>query len=284
MVISLCLLLLLPIRNHHHHYAHALSAEPVRQNSKKRSFQEQDFPIEAYYIDPLPTTGTADDDGRAVRLVRERSYARQDAFTVLQDLPNLQDLSSPPNSENFLRFRVLAPLSILVGSFLAFAPLTAMIADSTPAIDQMQSSLSENDFVPGISIVYGTYLSLTLSMLYARQQRLTELCAKESAKLLQLTRRVFHLFRSDQEKRLSAAEYIADQVRILVKASRGRELMKVIYSDPYEGIDTLLNEYRDDMVIGDNNNAVSKEREVAHCVTIWCFTNIFFPFCSKEAF
>lgn len=127
-----------------------------------------------------------------------------------------------------------------------------MIATYIPALNQLEA-LSENNFVPGISIIYGTFLSLTLGILYTRQQKITELCAKETSQLLQLTRRMTHLFRKDDRRRLSAAEYIADQVRILVKASRGRELMKVIYSDPYEGMDNLLNEYRDDMEKEDNS-------------------------------
>ena len=124
--------------------------------------------------------------------------------------------------------------------------------------------LSESNFVPGISIVYGTYLSLTLSILYSRQQKITELCAKETSQLLQLTRRVFQLFdetnmtvdiipvKIKSSYKISVAEYIADQVRILVKASRGRELMKIIYSDPYEGVDKVLNEYRDELVVRKN--------------------------------
>lgn len=246
---------------------HALSSErlkpyelPKRAKCNKRSFREQDFPPEAYYIDPIPSRKSSDDGARAERLVRGRSYARQDAFTLdqLQELPNLQDLSSPPNETTNLAFRNEFRIFILVASFLLFAPLTSMIADNMPAVNQLES-LSENNFVPGISIVYGTYLSLTLSMLYRRQQQITELCAKETSQLLQLTRRIFHLFKKDQKKRLSVAEYIADQVRILVKASRGRELMKVIYSDPYEGIEELLHEYRDEME-QDDNSAVSRKR------------------------
>jgi hypothetical protein len=237
--------------------------KPLKKKCNKRTFREQDFPPEVYNIDPLPSDSSQNAGyagyARATRLVQGRSYARQNAFALdqMQELPNLQDLSSPPHKMRpsvFLnRFRVL----VLVGSFLAFAPLTSMIATYMPAVNKLEA-LSENNFVPGISIVYGTYLSLTLSILYTRQQKITEFCAKETSQLLQLTRRIMHLFRNDDRRRLSAAEYIADQVRILVKASRGRELMKVIYSDPYEGMDSLLNEYRDDME-KDDNSAVRRK-------------------------
>jgi hypothetical protein len=229
------------------------------KSSNKRPFHEQDFPPEVYNIDPLPSASSTNSCyARATRLVQGRSYARHNAFALdqMQELPNLQDLSSPPNEMKTLvflsRFRVL----VLVGSFLAFAPLTNIIATYLPGAEKLEA-LSENNFVPGISIVYGTYLSLTLSILYTRQQKITELCAKETSQLLQLTRRIMHLFRKKDRQRLSAAEYIADQVRVLVKASRGRELMKVIYSDPYEGIDSILNEYRDDME-NDDNSAVRR--------------------------
>jgi hypothetical protein len=242
--------------------------KPLKKKCNKRTFREQDFPPEVYNIDPLPSDSSQNACyARATRLIQGRSYARQNAFAVdqMQELPNLQDLSSPPNEMRSLvflsRFRVLG----LVGSFLAFAPLTSMIATYMPAVNKLEA-LSENNFVPGISIVYGTYLSLTLSILYTRQQKITELCAKETSQLLQLTRRIMHLFRNDDRRRLSAAEYIADQVRILVKASRGRELMKVIYSDPYEGLDSLLNEYRDDME-KDDNSVVRRKSTWTHIHT-----------------
>ncbi|KAL3939457.1 MAG: hypothetical protein SGBAC_005821 [Bacillariaceae sp.] len=287
-----------------------------RPKCTKWNFQQQDFPPEVYNIDPLPAdsstqpstpwgdvfgynnnnsldvpkqiengatvSSTNDSYFRATRLVRGRSYARPNAFDLeqLYELPDLQDLASPPNPEyaddnlwtknGALWFRTTPfRLGLLAISYFSFGPMVHFLYTHLPAIDKLES-LSESNFVPGISIVYGTYLSLTLSILYSRQQKITELCAKETSQLLQLTRRVFQLFDDSSTKntmkgkvdvpasikstyKISAAEFIADQVRILVKTSRGRELMKIIYSDPYEGVDKVLNDYRDELVAMKNH-------------------------------
>jgi hypothetical protein len=220
--------------------------------------------------------GNGDDYFRATLLVRGRSYARPNAFELdqLYELPDLQDLASPPSpkyvSDNLwtnngaLWFRTTPfRLGLLGFFFFSFGPMVHFLYSYLPSVEKLES-LSESNFVPGISIVYGTYLSLTLNILYVRQQKITDFCAKETAQLLQLTRRIFHLLdettntamegKADilasvkSKYKISVAEYIADQVRVLVKASRGRELMKIVYSDPYEGIDKVLNEYRDELV------------------------------------
>ncbi|CAJ1946568.1 unnamed protein product [Cylindrotheca closterium] len=267
-----------------------------RPKCNKWTSQQQDFPPEVYNIDPLPPdaqtmwadggtsgqddakatkqVGNGDDYFRATLLVRGRSYARPNAFELdqLYELPDLQDLASPPNPEyvgdnlwsnnGALLFRTTPfRLGLLIFFFFSFGPMVNFLYTHLPAVEKLES-LSESNFVPGISIVYGTYLSLTLNILYQRQQKITDFCAKETSQLLQLTRRIFHLLdetntmkgkadipASEKSKfKISVAEYIADQVRVLVKASRGRELMKIVYSDPYEGIDEVLNEYRDELV------------------------------------
>jgi hypothetical protein len=88
-------------------------------------------------------------------------------------------------------------------------------------------------FGPGISIIYGTFVSLTLSVLYNRQQFIQDGVAQESAFLTLICRNLLTLFGNDKELAVEAAQTVADQVRILVKESRGSELTLLMYSDPY---------------------------------------------------
>ena len=210
---------------------------------------DQDFPSEVYDIDPLPADTAVQwfnpelmtyKFARSSRLVKGRSYARRNAFDQesISSLPTIQDLASPPSvfAEIYwfsFGFRTL----ILVAAYYAFPPLTGFLVDKIP-VDDLDTLTAR--FAPGISILYSTFVSLTLSILYGRQKSITEAVAVETSLLALLSRNMLNIFRNDPENRLAAARCVMDQIRVLVKESRGRELMKVIYSDPYESIQSLL--------------------------------------------
>ena len=97
-------------------------------------------------------------------------------------------------------------------------------------------------FGTGITILYGTLISVTLSILYERQTRISSEVAKESSMLVLLTRNILEIFKEDEARLLAAGDCISNQVRILVKESRGAELLTMLYDDPYIGIVDLLYE------------------------------------------
>ena len=81
--------------------------------------------------------------------------------------------------------------------------------------------------------MYGTFISLTLSILYNRQSRLQEHVSVESSCLSLLVRDLLLLFRNRKQDAVDGCQCVADQVRTLVRGSRGSELMGLIYCDPY---------------------------------------------------
>ena len=95
-------------------------------------------------------------------------------------------------------------------------------------------------FGPGVSILYGTFISLTLSILYQRVKDIQDAAARESAMLTLVTRNLLSVFKKDRDLAIEAAQCCADQVRTLVKTSRGAELMLVMYSDPYARMMDLI--------------------------------------------
>jgi hypothetical protein len=147
--------------------------------------------------------------------------------------PSLADLDCEPPTK-FETFWISTParLLALVSSIWSFPfimeTLNTFVTLSPEKLQEIAAS-----FGPGISIIYGTFVSLTLSVLYNRQQFIQDGVAQESAFLTLICRNLLTLFGNDKELAVEAAQTVADQVRILVKESRGSELTLLMYSDPY---------------------------------------------------
>jgi hypothetical protein len=107
-------------------------------------------------------------------------------------------------------------------------------------LDEITSKLE-----PVIAIVYGTFVSLTLQILYERQRRIQDSVAMEAALLVNLTRSLLSIFRRDKGKSVDAGQCTADQIRTLVDSSRGEELMLIMYSDPYARMFDLLDDFEE---------------------------------------
>ena len=54
-------------------------------------------------------------------------------------------------------------------------------------------------FGPGVSILYGTFISLTLSILYERQRDIQNDAAVEASLLALITRNLLSIFRRDED-------------------------------------------------------------------------------------
>jgi len=182
---------------------------------------------------------------RATRLVQGRSYARNTAFQKenINELPNLQDLSSPKQSTDRtdrLWSTTAFRCGVFLVAFFAFPPIVQFLNFQETIPLSSVSELTDN-FSTGVSILYGTLISLTLNILYERQKCISEQIATESSLLVILTRNALALSRNDEENMMVAGKCIMDQVRILVKESRGKELMTMIYADPYGRLLDLVN-------------------------------------------
>jgi hypothetical protein len=97
--------------------------------------------------------------------------------------------------------------------------------------DQLADITSK--FGPGVSILYGTFISLTLSILYERQKDIQNDAAVEASLLALITRNLLNIFRCDRALSIEVGQSCADQIRLLAKGSRGSELLAIMYSDPY---------------------------------------------------
>jgi hypothetical protein len=124
-----------------------------------------------------------------------------------------------------------------------------------------------NTFLPGVAIVLGTYFSLTLSILYNRFSQIQQTVTSEASLLALCCRNLLDMLcsndiRKDCDKTaVQAAQCIADQVRTLVRDSRGRETMMVIYSDPYTRLLQIVAECRNEGIkldeVGENDKLQS---------------------------
>jgi Protein of unknown function (DUF4239) len=179
------------------------------------------------------------------RLRTDRSYARKEPFEYNNMCvpPSLDDLSTPPVGP-FDAFWISTPARLLSFSaaYLAF-PFITRCLESFVSIPSAQLDDVTSKFGPGISILYGTFISLTLSILYNRLRTIQDNIGVECAYLVVMTRNLISLFREDRERAIEAGQCAADQIRTLVRSSRGAELMLLMYSDPYARMKELVDCY-----------------------------------------
>ena len=186
---------------------------------------------------------------QVARLVEPRLYARADQFRKeMIDVPPTIDDVAPPPSKYSPMARLFAwngiPARLVVGimSYLSFPFIVDLLEQATRKVQDDALVTIVDVFLPGVSIVLGTYFSLTISILYTRFARLQETVSLEAGLLALTCRNLLDLFCHDQDAAVEGVQCVADQIRTLVNDSRGREIMGVIYSDPYARIlDTLQN-------------------------------------------
>jgi len=162
------------------------------------------------------------------RLLKNRSYAKKEPFALnnITVPPSLSDLSYPPSSQS-KGLWVGFPARIVTGvvAYMVFPYLTSFL-ERFVTMPPAQLDDITSKFGPGVSILYGTFISLTLSILYQRVKDLQDAAARESALLTLVTRNLLSIFKADRELAIVAAQCCADQVRTIVKSSRGREMMQ----------------------------------------------------------
>lgn len=169
------------------------------------------------------------------RILGKRSYARPGPFKKenLDDPPVLEDLlPEPPRPEDSFYLSIPVILLTFCSTTAIFPFLASYLVTfvDMPA-DQLDAITSK--FVPGVAILYGTYISLTLSILYTRQKDVQDMVAKETALLGFILHNFVSLFKVDRSSLVEATQCVADQVRVLMSESRGLEYMTIVYTDPY---------------------------------------------------
>ena len=214
---------------------------------------------------PPPILESIEQSAQRTRLLEERFYASADAFAPENLLrpPGLRDLSvTNLNDTNWVdRFWITFPARFLTfGAAYAVYPYIMSLLDKfvTMAPDQLDDITGR--FGPGIAILYGTFTSLTISILYQRQKSIQEHVATESSLLVLVLRSLLSVMRGDVDRTVEAGQTVADQVRTLVKSSRGVELMQIMYTDPYARLQELLDDFAcslPDKDLGRRNSLIS---------------------------
>jgi len=240
-------------------------ASPFTKFKQKRQIRRYfDFPPYTYADNLLdlplePEVSFIIRNARATRLVKDRSYARRESFEAenITSRPTLVDLS-PPKVKVYSKLWTSAfyRLGVLAVAYYSFPSLTRTLEKTVTMTPDLLEELASK-FAPGISILYGTFISLTLSILYDRLNNIQDLVATESSLISFLSQSMLTIFRNDKERIIRGGQCIADQIRILVKESRGRELMSVIYSDPYLRILELLVEKEEEIATEKGSNGVA---------------------------
>ncbi|GMI55615.1 hypothetical protein ScalyP_jg10763 [Parmales sp. scaly parma] len=183
------------------------------------------------------------------RLIEQRRYARSAPYDNknLDSLPTILDLSPPSSTSSsgqFLSWQTPTfQILVFVASYFLF-PLIVSTLD--PLISSTPKDIRTiiDSYVPGVSILFGTYCSLTASILYNRQSNLQETVTQEAAVLASCCQDVLNLMcAAHPNEAILACGGIAQQIRTLVSSSRGAELMAIIYDDPYSKIVRALDAY-----------------------------------------
>lgn len=196
---------------------------------------------------------------QVARLVEPRVYARPDQFQRNNTyvLPTIDDVAPPaslygPWASALAWNGLLARGIVGTLAYLCFPVLISFLQIVTKNMDNDALVSLVNTFLPGVAIVLGTYFSLTLSILYNRFSQIQQTVTSEASLLALCCRNLLDMLcsndiRKDCDKTaVQAAQCIADQVRTLVRDSRGRETMMVIYSDPYTRLLQIVAECRNE--------------------------------------
>lgn len=228
---------------------------PTTKNGGSNPLQEEQIPSWLRFMDfllgtPLEAGLTRIYQSAAQTRIRtDRSYARKEPFEYgnISAPPSLDDLTTPPCGP-FEAFWISTPARLLsfTAAYFAF-PFISRFVDSFVSMPTAQLDDITSKFGPGISILYGTFISLTLSILYNRQRLIQDNVGVECSYLVLLTRNLISLFRNDREHAIEAGQCAADQIRTLVRSSRGAELMLLMYSDPYARMLELVDLHEDEL-------------------------------------
>lgn len=183
------------------------------------------------------------------RLLDDRSYGSKAPYTAANvgKPPSLEDIALATSNTDWKNtFWISLPARMLTFAAAYFSfPYLSQILNAFVTMQPDQLNEITSKFEPVIGILYGTFVSLTLSILYERQRKIQDTVAVEASLLVYMIRLLLSLFRKNVNQSVDAAQCVADQIRTLVASSRGEELMLVMYSDPYARLFDLIDEFEE---------------------------------------
>ena len=240
------LLALTPLRSLH---------APLLYRAGKPTAQLRDIFGEKPAVQTWPSDPsiTYTDYGLVSREQQRRAYASLDGFLRIANSSRVDaaDLRPPlprPGDEDWLSFERRG--AVVLGASLAY-PLLLEVLSKLIAADGSLLELT-GAFLPAVSIIVGSLLSITLSIEYNRLQKIQDLAASESADLALLTRLIRGVFAGERlaPQRQAALEQVGEQISTLVKRSRREELELMLDRDPIGAIVDVLDAAAGDRAVG----------------------------------
>eukprot|EP00531_Pseudo-nitzschia_arenysensis_P004227 CAMPEP_0116123984 /NCGR_PEP_ID=MMETSP0329-20121206/5042_1 /TAXON_ID=697910 /ORGANISM="Pseudo-nitzschia arenysensis, Strain B593" /LENGTH=497 /DNA_ID=CAMNT_0003617941 /DNA_START=66 /DNA_END=1559 /DNA_ORIENTATION=- len=210
------------------------------------------------------------DSNRRTRLLNRRSYTAREPFEqkYINEPPCLNDLKPPP-SPYYESLWISIPFRVFTFALPYFLfPYLILFLDDYVTMEPEKLADITSKFGPGVSILYGTFISLTLSILYERQRDIQNDAAVEASLLALITRNLQSIFRRDEDLSVQAGQACADQIRTLAKGSRGSELLAIMYSDPYARMLEIIEDREYDLMdenngeLGGSGSALSSCRDI----------------------
>ena len=149
-------------------------------------------------------------------------------------------MDSEDNMSYFERAQIMFPI---IHTWSGSQSPVVSVSKSISEEERQNLARLVNFYLPGISIVLGTYFSMTLNILYTRYSQLQQIIALEASMLAYCFQLLLDLFAKDRKNLIPSAQCIADQIGVLVRDSRGKETMRIIYNDPYAEILHIVQNY-----------------------------------------
>ena len=210
------------------------------------------------------------DSNRRTRLLNKRSYTAREPFEqeFINEPPTLSDLK-PPDFPAYEALWISVPFRIFSFAVPYFSfPYIILFLDNYVTMQPDQLADITSKFGPGVSILYGTFISLTLSILYERQRDIQNDAAMEASLLALITRQLLNIFRKSEDLSIAAGQICADQIRTIAKGSRGSELLAIMYTDPYARLLEIIDEYEYNLVEENSGQLSGLEGSLSSCRSI----------------
>ncbi|KAG5182549.1 hypothetical protein JKP88DRAFT_199228 [Tribonema minus] len=136
--------------------------------------------------------------------------------------------------------------ALLAAAYAAFPHVCAALAPliygdgSAAALNERVRAGLTGSFLPGISLLFGTLFSYTISLLVNRQNRIEELVNQELAAMTTLLWHLIDFFDGDPEKREQALKAVWRHTDQLIFNSRYQEILALVQGDSIEELMRMI--------------------------------------------
>lgn len=154
---------------------------------------------------------------------------------VFSDKTNAPFASLPVLLKEMLEFGLMFAAAYAFFPLLCHIISPVMNVSDVAVTDRVRAGLT-GSFLPGISLLFGTLFSYTISLLVNRQTRIEELVNQELANLNMLLWHVIDFYQQDERKLTHALKEVWRHTDKLIYSSRYEEILSMVQEDPIENL------------------------------------------------